>query len=193
MDRGDDGDLVIRYIEKLIFKKRVLGCIGNHDKYILDLVNKTYNIEKVIFNVKHNGFLKTLLLGTNNETIKIDYNLETLNIISDNIKQKYPIFIKWLNNLPLYLEYKNHVIVHGFIDFSIIDWHKTNKRYATWQRGYKDNIPNTFEKKIIFGHTPNHYINNQNDIIYRGKKIMIDGGAASGLQINVLVLTDKEI
>ncbi|XMB71727.1 metallophosphoesterase [Mycoplasmatota bacterium WC30] len=191
LDRGKQGDAVIRYLENLIILNRVLGVVGNHDAFLIDILNHNYKLDRVKFNIEMNGFKETLKLGITEADFEITE--ATLDIIRETFESKYAIFTKWLRELPLFLEYANHVIVHGFLDFSLSDWRDTTSHYAVWERGYNNVIPDTFKKKIIFGHTPNSHINNQNDIIYDGKKIMIDGGAASGVQINVLVLTDIEI
>lgn len=191
LDRGKQGKETIKFIEKLIEEDRVLAVVGNHDDFLIQLLQGNIEIDKIKFNIKHNGFLETLKLGfDDNKRIKIDK--DTINKIVENFKSKYPIFSSWIIKNPLYMIFNNHVIVHGFLDFSLSDWKKTSRHYAIWERGYDYEIPESFKKKLIFGHTPNHYINNQNEIIYSGNKIMIDGGAASRKQINVLKLNEKE-
>ncbi|MCK5732078.1 MAG: metallophosphoesterase [Tenericutes bacterium] len=192
LDRGHQGDKTIRFIEKLIVKGRVLGVVGNHDDFLIRVLNGTFKIKKILWNIQKNGFRKTLNLGFNdNEKYEIDG--PSIKRMKANFVNKYPIFASWLINNPIYLVFSNHVIVHGFLDFSLEDWRQTSRHFATWTRGYDLIIPDKFEKKLIFGHTPNHYINKQNDIIYDGKKIMIDGNAADDIQINVLKLTESEI
>ena len=192
LDRGKQGDKVVRFIETLIIKNRVLGVLGNHDVFLLDVVDQTYDMKKIIWNCDKNGFMETLLLGWNPSK---EFLMETKTItkISETLNKKYPIFLQWLREVPLFLEFPNHVIVHGFLDFSLEDWHNTSKQFATWERGFNNHIPENFGRYLIFGHTPNNYINQQNDIIRQDKKIMIDGGAASRLQINILRLTEEEI
>ncbi len=191
LDRGSQGDLLIRYLEELIRIDRLIGVIGNHDAFLIDILNHNYLLDKVVFNIEKNGFIETLKLGSKKPIT--DINEPTLDLIRETFENEYEVFTKWIKELPLYLEYNHHVIVHGFLDFSLDDWHETSNRFAVWERGYNNSVPKNFTKKIIFGHTPNYYINNQNDIIYKDKKIMIDGGAAEGLQINVLILTESEI
>lgn len=193
LDRGFDGDKVIRFIEYLIQKNRIQAVMGNHDKFIADIIKNNLSLKTVHWNILHNGFIETLQLG-------LEENIHNLEITNDLLKQirtgfinKYPIFSKWIVNLPLYLEYTNHVFVHGFLDFELNDWHHTNEKTCIWKRGYDLEVPEHFEKRIIIGHTPNHYINNQDDIIFDGKKIMIDGGAASNRQINIYTLMENEI
>lgn len=192
LDRGSQGDKTIRFIEKLIINDRVLGVVGNHDEFLIKIIKNTYTIKRILFDIKRNGFRKTLDLGFDeNEKYKI--NKATINRMKDNFVKKYPIFTAWLIGNPLFLIFDNHVVIHGFLDFSLDNWQDTSRHYATWTRGYNLDIPDSFKKKLVFGHTPNHYINKQNDIIYDGKKIMIDGNAAEGIQINVLKLTESEI
>ncbi|MCK4552155.1 MAG: metallophosphoesterase [Tenericutes bacterium] len=192
LDRGLQGDKTIRFIEQLIIKDRVLGVVGNHDDFLIRILTDKFKIEKILWNIQKNGFRRTLDLGfNNNEKYKVDK--ASIKRMKENFVKKYPVFASWLINNPIYLIFRNHVIVHGFLDFSLEDWRNTSRHYAVWTRGYNLMIPDKFEKKLVFGHTPNRYINKQNDIIYDGKKIMIDGNAAEGIKINVLKLTKSEI
>jgi serine/threonine protein phosphatase 1 len=193
LDRGKEGDKTIRYLEKLIEQKRLIGVLGNHDIFLIDILKGTYKIDKVIWNINKNGFIETLQLGFNKKIRARKVTTALLEEFRKTFRLKYQTFVDWIMKLPIYIEYDKHVLVHGFIDFDLDDWHDTDPHFAVWDRGYNKEIPDYFEKKLVFGHTPNHYINNQDNIIYEGKKIMIDGGAASGKQINVLCFTEEEI
>lgn len=191
LDRGKQGDLVIRFIESLILEKRVLAVLGNHDVFLKEILENNINVDKIEFNILHNGF---------GETLKLIKGIDLNELTNESVKEyknkfieKYPVFSKWIKYLPLYLEFKNHVIVHAFLNFNLEDWRDTSIRYATWSRDYKNKIPISFGKKLIFGHTPNILINGKDDIIFDGYKIMIDGGAAINHQINVLILTENII
>lgn len=193
LDRGTMGNDLIRYLEKLIKKKRLLGVLGNHDVFLKDILNDNYRLEKVLFNIKRNGFIETLQLGFKRDIHHFEVTIELIEEFKKNFRMKYSVFVKWILELPIYLEFNHHVIVHGFLDFSLRNWKDTAERFAVWDRGYAKEIPNSFHKKLVFGHTPNYHINKQDDIIYEGLKIMIDGGAASSHQVNILYLTEREI
>ncbi|XFA98292.1 metallophosphoesterase [Candidatus Izemoplasma sp. B36] len=191
LDRGKQGDKLIRFIEKLITLDRILAVVGNHDDFLIEILKGNINLKTIKWNIKHNGFIETLKLGClDQEEIKI--NKESILKIKENLVKKYPIFTSWIVKNPLFIIFNKHVIVHGFLDFSLDNWKKTSRHYAIWERGYDKKVPDSFPKKLIIGHTPNYYINKSNEIIYDGKKIMIDGGAASQKQINVLRLNDEE-
>lgn len=192
LDRGTQGEMVIRFIETLIIQNRVFGVLGNHDMFLLDLVDDAFDMKKIIWNCDKNGFMETLLLGWDSSK-EFQMDIKIIEKIARVLNEKYPVFLEWLRKLPLFLEFSNHVIVHGFLDFSLEDWHNTSKQFATWERGFNHHVPDTFQKLLIFGHTPNSYINQQNNIIKENKKIMIDGGAASKIQVNILKLTEEEI
>jgi predicted phosphodiesterase len=193
LDRGKFGDKTIRYIETLIEKNRVIGVLGNHDIFLINILDDVYKLKKVIWNIKKNGFIETLQLGFKEDIRDKKITKSFINRFKVEFVNKYPVFVEWIKKNPLYIEYNNHVIVHGFINFDLEDWRNTDEHYAVWHRGFDKEVPKSFNKYLIFGHTPNHYIDNQNEIIYDGKKIMIDGGAASRIQLNVLCLTEKEI
>jgi len=186
LDRGNQGDDLILFLELLIKQKRLLGVMGNHDSFLIDILNQEADLSRIEWNMQHNGFTKTLLLGLSSAKISSIHKFEVLEEMRKNFIAKYPLFTEWILSLPVYLEFKYHVIVHAFLDFSLLDWHNTKPKFALWERRYQEKIPASFKKKLIFGHTPNFHINSQNDIIYDGKKIMIDGGAGENRQINVL-------
>lgn len=193
LDRGPEGKEMILYLESLLRKDKLIGVLGNHDLFLKDIINHNWKKETVIWNVHHNGFLKTLEVGYGKSLEDERITEEILEDVKNNFLENYPLFCDWLDNLPLMLIFDKHVIVHGFLDFYDKGWKNTEERFAIWERGYKMKVPDDYDKKIIMGHTPNYHINNQDDIIYEDKKIMIDGGAAMDHQINVLILTEEEI
>jgi len=193
LDRGLEGDILIRFLEKLIDKGRLLMCLGNHDTFLLDIINDISTVKKVVWNIHRNGFATTLQLVCDDEITEELVTQEFLTEVSNRFNEKYPIFIEWLKKQPYYLEYNNHIVVHGFLDFSLDDWHNTSIHDLIWKRGYNLRVPKNFTKNIIFGHTPNIHFGSTDDIITCGKKIMIDGGAANGNQVNVYKLTEEEI
>ena len=192
LDRGEQGDDVIRFIEKLIIKNRVQAVIGNHDIFLIDVLNGEFNLDTISWNINKNGFITTLKLGWDTRK-HFKLNIKNLDTIRKNFLEMYPVFSNWLINNPIFLEYPKHVIVHAFLDFSLENWRDTDRKFAVWERRYNDKIPDYFNKTLIFGHTPNSYINKQNELIYLDKKIMLDGGAAGNIQINIIVLTEDEI
>lgn len=193
LDRGNQGDDLILFLELLIKQNRLLGVMGNHDLFLIDILNQEANLSTIEWNMHHNGFTKTLLLGLSRTKIRSIRKSEVLEEMRENFIAKYPLFTEWILSLPVYLEFEHHVIVHAFLDFSLPNWHNTKAKFAVWERRYQEKIPASFKKKLIFGHTPNFLINGQNDIIYSGKKIMIDGGAAGDRQINVLHYSETEL
>ncbi len=193
LDRGKEGHELIRFLEPFIEDGRVYGVLGNHDLFLKEILEDDHRIDHIAFNIQHNGFKETLLLGYPGDEKNFKLNMPNLRLIKENFIATYPVFSKWLLSLPLYLEYQHHVIVHGFLDFSLDDWRQTKTRYAVWERGFNLPMPESFKKQLIIGHTPNQYINGEADIITDGHKIMIDGGAAYGYQVNILALNEDEL
>lgn len=193
LDRGTSGDKVIKFIESLIKKDRILAVMGNHDKFLIDILNNHIDITKILWNIHHNGFKKTLELGWLYKDKDFEITNDNISKIRKTFLEQYPIFCEWIIQLPLYIEFSNHVIVHGFLDFSLNDWHETDERTCIWTRGYNLEIPKSFNKKLIFGHTPNYHINGQDEIIFDGNKIMIDGGAAGSRKVNILIISEDKI
>lgn len=193
LDRGNEGKELIIYLESLIKKEKLIGILGNHDVFIKNIINNNWDRERVLFDIHRNGFLKTMQIPFKEPLDAENITESIIENVRDAYLEEFPIFCDWLDELPTMLVCAHHVIVHGFVDFDLDDFEETSERYATWTRGYNLDVPESFNKKLIIGHTPNYHINNQDDIIFDGKKIMIDGGAAMGHQVNVLLLTEEEI
>ncbi len=192
LDRGDQGHSVILFIESMIEKDRIVGVIGNHDMFLLDLLHGNY--QNTFFNIQYNGFGKTVNIVYKSGYHDVYNNVDKLNEVAHKFKIRYHTYVKWLESLPHYLEFDKHVLVHGAINFNLNNWRNTTKQFAVWNYQSRLSIPIDFEKTIIVGHElTRRILGNRDDIIKNKQLMMIDGGAPYGGKVNVLVLDENEL
>lgn len=196
LDRGSEGLDVILFIQDLILQERVLGVVGNHDDFIIDWLSG--NVDNVYFNIRYNGFGNTVDLARGMDDWGNYSKIKDIAALGQDFRKRYPVFCDWLEDLPLYREFEKHILVHGALNFGIKSWRNTGKNFAIWERQSRVQAPpKNFSKRILVGHTPT--IIQEGDIITGGDPVefdkftQIDGGAAYGGQMNVLVFKEGEL
>ena len=140
-DRGPDG---IKIIQELLQDPRVIYLCGNHEKNLLEYINK--GLDKV-------DSLDTVLIERNGAT-------ETLKAFKELNDLEQKKIVNALNNLRysyLYInkEKKNIFLSHAGIDFEQINnytnndllWNREVIKEKTWDNKYK-------HWYIVHGHTP---------------------------------------
>lgn len=193
-DRGYQSKEVLEYLYSLIKEDKASLILGNHDKFLLDFLEGDYS--RLMFNMIHNGFLKTLESLVERE-LSLNENWDDINF---EIKEKYIYLYHLLRNLPLYIEISNYIFVHGGIKYNDGNWKNNNTRDFTWSReSMLDSIPN---KIVVAGHQrvatirfpgvdyEKLYEENPNAfrILRQDGKILIDSYVEISKQINVLIL-----
>ena len=193
-DRGSETVKVLEYLYDLSKQKKATIILGNHDVFLLDFLEKKF--ERTFFNIKHNGFGKTLehLSGITPK----EENLEELEI---KISSRFPFLKEWLESFPLFLEMGDYIFVHGGIDGNMLDWRTmSSRRDFVWGREY--NLPRVQDKIVVAGHHRVATIRKKTedyhllflhspelfDILYEEGKILIDRFVEISNEINVLIL-----
>jgi serine/threonine protein phosphatase 1 len=113
----------------------------------------------------------------------------------NHIVKHYQEHIKFLENLPHYIETQNYIFVHAGIDPKQKNWKNTSvndfKRIRTDFHDNKIEI----DKKIVFGHTPTRRLHKEDDcyeIWVSDNKIGIDGGCVYGGWLHCLEIKDNQ-
>ena len=196
-DRGPHSDKVFEYIYDLHQKQKATVILGNHDSFLLDLLDG--DDKNAHFNIQYNGFGKTLLAfsGTNTSLIAVDHAV-------DRINQRYPHLHQWLAELPYYIELGDYIFVHGGIDGSMLDWKSmSSRRDFIWNREIL--LPRVEGKIVVAGHhrvaTIRKKTNDYHllflhqpelfDILHEEGKILIDRFVEASQELNVLILDIK--
>lgn len=151
---------------------------GNHEALFLDFLqhpNQAWDL------YQRNGGATTLASLNHLALNEInDYPLDELvNLTTEN----YPYLMAWLENLPLYLEYGEWIIVHAGVDLQLTNWQQSKPSDFYWIRDPFHLGDNRTGKKIIFGHTPVKFLNaTPGDLStwHHQGKFGIDGGAVYG-------------
>lgn len=144
-DRGDESKEVYEYLYRLHQAKKATIILGNHDSFMLELLEGNY--ERAKFNVDRNGFLHTLESFTNYQFPRGSTSLKTY---KETIEQNYPNLYDWISSFPLYLETEDYIFVHGGVDPSFGDWRKASRFDYIWSYEVKlDPVPG---KVVVAGH-----------------------------------------
>jgi len=144
-DRGDESKEVFEYLYRLHQAKKATILLGNHDLFMLELLEENY--ERAKFNVARNGFLQTLESFTDYKFANRD---TPLHIYKKAIEEAYPNLYDWISSFPLYLELDDYIFVHGGVDPTLEDWKKASRFEFVWSYEVKmDPVPG---KTVVAGH-----------------------------------------
>ncbi|MCK5761969.1 MAG: hypothetical protein KAH16_03620, partial [Candidatus Izimaplasma sp.] len=182
------------YLYQLSISKKATIILGNHDSFLIELLDGNYI--RAIFNIRYNGTGKTITSLTGKEY----HSSDELEEIKNDIIKKFPYLYDWLKSFPLYCEIGNYIFVHGGIDGNKTDWKQTSVHDCIWSRQY--NLEPVKGKTMVVGHSRvatirypgvNYkllFINNPEafEILYEEKKILIDAFVEVSKMINVLIL-----
>ena len=193
-DRGTQSKEVFEFMYKLRLDNKATIILGNHETFLINFLDGNYT--RTVFNMKHNGFKKTLE-SLSGKTLTYDEDWDEINF---QIKDKYIFLYNFLKTLPPYIEIDNYIFVHGGIKYDNTDWKKNTLRDFIWSRESKlDRVPN---KTVVCGHErvstirypkrdqKNLYITNPEafNILKMDGKIHIDAHVEISKKINVLKL-----
>ncbi len=193
-DRGPKTREVLEYLYQLHLDGQCSIVLGNHDIFLLELVEKLY--DKTKFNIKHNGHGETLRHLSGIEPT--DDNLEE---VRRKVIKDYPYLYDFISSFPLFLEINDYIFVHGGIDGSNQSWRTTTtRRDFVWNK--ERLLPRIPNKTVVCGHTRVATIREESkdykkvfkrdkslfDIMKLEGKIMIDRYVEISKELNVLIL-----
>lgn len=197
-DRGTQSKEVLEYMYKLYVQKKVDIILGNHESFLIEFLDGNYI--KALFNMKYNGFKKTLESFVGRK-LTIEENWDKINW---EIRKKYPYLYKFLERLPLYIETNKYIFVHGGISYGETNWKENSKRDFIW--GKESEFESVPGKTVVCGHERVSKIrypsedqvrlckNNPKafNILKSKGKIHIDAYVEVSKKINVLTLVLKD-
>jgi serine/threonine protein phosphatase 1 len=190
VDRGAKSKEVVQLVLDMVEKEGVIAIKGNHDQRLVDVIANDDEQARVKF-FEHGG-LQTLSSYCGSHFSEEDME-KNFSQVKTFIRENYSHHLSFLDRLPYYFEDNHHIYVHAGLNPHFTDW----KQQSSYDFMYikDDFIKNktVVNKMVVFGHTKTINIHGTADIWFGGDKIGIDGGCVSGLQLNCLAITEKNM
>ncbi len=191
------GDLhgCLRELEALLKKVRArpedriisvgdLICKGPSTKGVLERAMRMRNLSCVLGNHEYR-FLQHWQRGLTPD--EKPYDLET----ARQMGRKYDTYMRFIDSWPIYVAYKDFIVVHGGFDPSEpisrqSAWELTNirrigRRETPWYESYKD------KRLVVFGHWVHR------EPIVRDNAIGLDTGCVYGGKLTAVILPERRI
>jgi serine/threonine protein phosphatase 1 len=168
IDRGDDSRLVIEYIRNLQKNNgNVIALMGNHEDMLLKYLD--------------DGDADWLWNGC--QSTRDSYK---------GFDKQFKDDVEWIRSLPLYHEDKNFIYVHAGIDVNK-PMNKQGKNTLLWVREPFIYNPKKYKKRVVFGHTPTVYLNEEDFPVQTyANNIDIDTGCVYGGALTALIIKNGE-
>ncbi|MFD3157230.1 metallophosphoesterase [Haloimpatiens sp. FM7330] len=186
---------MLSYLQELFKRKNTYILSGNHEKYILSLLRKekVEDFDKHINEVWHPSIIKDWIKKLHIDYKKIGNPREVQNKIKNNFKNE----IKFLEELPIALEFDNFIFVHAGIEKKT-DWKQSSLQSLLAFRSFL-NEGHKSNKYVVVGHWPTQNYRKRSlcgDVLIDNDKkiICIDGGYGVKCcgQINALIIEKKD-
>ncbi len=169
IDRGENSKKVVDKVISLKSQHNTITLLGNHEKMLLDVLQKNLSIETWLFN--------------GGETTLLSYGIKTYNVSSNLFP---PEHIQFFKNLVLYYETDRYIFVHAGLKPNVA-LEEQSIDDLVWIRDEFIYSDCDFGKIIVFGHTP------LAEPLFMKNKIGIDTGAVYGGKLTCLVLPEQQI
>jgi len=155
VNKGPDSKGVIDFILHLQKQHFQVQCLrGNHDQMLLEAASKG---EKALSLTAHEKKLVLQSFGIH------------------DFRKLPPLYARFLDALPYYLELPDHFLVHAGFDF-----HQPNifsdKEAMLNIRNYEVDWAKLSNKRLLHGHTPTALHSIKKTVTHRDPKINLDGG-----------------
>ena len=169
IDRGPNSYNVIQLLiglQRQFGKDHVVLLRGNHEQMAIDNIKRKYRGPS-------NGYDKTLWDFERN---------------GDSIEN----YIDFFTSLPLYYEDENFILVHGGIRPGV-SMERQTENDLLWIREEFFQSSITFNKTVIFGHTPTEYINGKWEPFIKKDRVGIDTGCVYGGELTAVEISEGKI
>ncbi|MGY4691122.1 metallophosphoesterase family protein [Salibacterium sp. K-3] len=187
IDRGPQSFEVIRYVLEL--QEEAGGSItclkGNHEDMMLQAFQNEDQSDVTLW--MQNGGEDTLRSYVGNELADSPFDE-----IVHAIRRDFPDHLDFLENLQLFEETPEHILVHAGIDPFAEDWKEASPRTFVWIRSPFLEKQHSAGKTVVFGHTPTPTLHENAGPWFQSDKIGIDGGAGFEMQLNALIYENED-
>lgn len=190
VSKGPDSKQVVEQAYNLVKDDGAIAIQGNHDERFVDIVrNKTKDARDKFF--RHGGrqtvysYLRGLDMTGSEEDL--------LARLRETVLELYPHHADFLEQLPYYFEDEHFIYVHAGLNPKYPNWKDQPKRDFLYIKDSFHKEDTMVDKVVVFGHTKTVDLHGRADVWYGKGKIGIDGGCASGLQLNALEIIDSKV
>ncbi len=176
IDRGPQSYEVLDFLIALSARHPSIFLRGNHEVMLQDYLNGRDSSGNFIVN---GGEATIRSYIKHRKNFKLPYN--------------HGVF---LDNLRTYYETGDFVAVHAGFRPSVAGFEEQYERDCFWIRDAFFRSERVWEKTVIFGHTPTHYLHGKWGKVFiddRHRLIGIDTGAVYGGKLTCLVWPTREI
>ncbi|WP_026701532.1 metallophosphoesterase family protein [Salibacterium aidingense] len=187
IDRGPQSFQVIRYLLQLkeLAGDNITFLMGNHEDMMLHAFQQEDSTDISLW--MQNGGMETLKSYIGAELVESPFDE-----IEHAIRQDFPEHLDFIENLQLYEETPEHILVHAGIDPYEEHWKDAAARTFVWIRSPFLEKQHSADKTVIFGHTPTPTLHQDAGVWFQSDKIGIDGGAGFDMQLNALIFENEE-
>lgn len=187
VDRGPQSRQVVEQVISLVQNEGAIAIQGNHDERLVDVMLE--RSEQALMKFSDHGGRQTAESYAGITQGTVDHIITCAKTV---IHEQYAHHLTFLDELPYYYEDDHFIYVHAGLNPNYLNWKKQPKRDFLYMKEPFLSRPTTVSKTIIFGHTKVMDIHGKPDIWFGEGKIGIDGGCASGHQLNGLEITGKD-
>lgn len=188
IDRGPQSYEVIQLLRDLQNVEDIKLLRGNHEQLLIDFLKSPQEKWRVY---QHNGGVETMaqfLKLTTEEVAAMPAEQ-----IAQEVQEKEPWLLDWLESLLYYTTFGKHIIVHAGVDFSKKDWRHTSLKDFLWIREPFHYGVNNTGRNIIFGHTPVMTMHDSYEPWVQDNKWGIDGGNVYGGNLIALRIDREQV
>lgn len=184
VDRGPKSKEVLEQVISLVEKDGAIAVQGNHDERLVDVMLE--RSEQALIKFSGHGGRQTAESYAGIRQGALEGIIERAKA---NIQKDYMHHMTFLDELPYFHEDEHFIYVHAGINPTYSNWREQPKRDFLYIKEPFLSTPTTVNKTVIFGHTKTIDIQGNPSIWFGQGKIGIDGGCATGHQLNGLEIT----
>ncbi|RCW44924.1 metallophosphoesterase [Paenibacillus prosopidis] len=184
VDRGPRSREVVEQVIGLVRDDGAIAIQGNHDERLVDVMLERN--EQALIKFSRHGGRETAVSYSGISQGAIEYVIDRAKAA---VQENYLHHVTFLGELPYYHEDEHFIYVHAGLNPKYPNWREQPARDFLYIKEPFLSKPTAVSKTVIFGHTKTINIHGKPDIWFGDGKIGIDGGCASGHQLNGLELT----
>lgn len=184
VDRGPRSREVVERVIGLVLGDGAIAIQGNHDERLVDVMLE--RSEQALMKFSGHGGRQTAESYAGIRQGPVEYIIDRAKAV---VQEKYMHHMTFLAGLPYYHEDEHFIYVHAGLNPSYLNWREQPTKDFLYIKEPFLSLPTSVSKTVVFGHTKTIDIQGKSDIWFGDGKIGIDGGCATGHQLNGLEIT----